>query len=135
MQKEFDRTQRVSHSLHKELAQLLSGAMRDPRVAHVNITGVEVSRDLSHAKIFFTLVDQGENIDPGDLLPVLEKASGFMRTELTKVLSMRAVPRLSFRFDESVYKGQKMETLLDRVKQADDRLNAMAATGSVGPSC
>ena len=56
MQKEFDRTQRVSHFLHEELAKLLSGAMRDPRVAYVNITGVEVSRDLSHAKIFFTFL-------------------------------------------------------------------------------
>ena len=54
MAKEFERTQRVSHYLHEELARLLQNTVRDPRVQDVNLTGVEVSRDLSHAKVFFT---------------------------------------------------------------------------------
>ena len=57
MGKEFERTQRVSHFLHEELARLLQNSVRDPRVEAVSLTGVEVSRDLSHAKVFFTLMD------------------------------------------------------------------------------
>ena len=56
MGREFERTQRVSHFLHEELARLLQTTVRDPRVQQVNLTGVEVSRDLSHAKVFFTLM-------------------------------------------------------------------------------
>ena len=52
MAKEFERTQRVSHYLHEELARLLQNTVRDPRVQDVNLTGVEVSRDLSHAGCF-----------------------------------------------------------------------------------
>ena len=56
MGKEFERTQRVSHFLHEELGTLLQNSVRDPRVEEVSLTGVEVSRDLSHAKVFFTLM-------------------------------------------------------------------------------
>ena len=56
MGREFERTQRVSHFLHEELARLLQTSVRDPRVQQVNLTGVEVSRDLSHARIFDFLV-------------------------------------------------------------------------------
>ena len=57
MGKEFERTQRVSQFLHQELARLLHSTVRDPRVERINLTEVEVSRDLSHAKVFFTLLD------------------------------------------------------------------------------
>lgn len=53
MGKEFERTQRVSQFLHQELARLLHSKVRDPRVHRINLTDVEVSRDLSHAKVFF----------------------------------------------------------------------------------
>ncbi len=119
MGKEFERTQRVSQFLHQELARLLHSTVRDPRVQRINLTDVEVSRDLSHAKVFFTLLDDHTEADRADIAAVLRKVSGFLRSELAKQSSMRTVPRLSFRFDESVGRGRDMESLLREVRTAD----------------
>jgi ribosome-binding factor A len=119
MGKEFERTQRVSQFLHQELARLLHSKVRDPRVHRINLTDVEVSRDLSHAKVFFTLLDDHTDADRAEIAAVLRKVSGFLRSELAKQSSMRTVPRLSFRFDESVGRGRDMESLLREVRKAD----------------
>ena len=123
MGKEFERTQRVSHFLHEEVARLLQKTVRDPRVQKVNLTGVEVSRDLSHAKVFFTLMNDASPEERAEVTAVLSKVSGFLRSELAKASAMRTVPRLSFRFDESVGRGRDMESLLREVRQADEQLH------------
>ena len=123
MGKEFERTQRVSHFLHEELARLLQSTVRDPRVQEVNLTGVEVSRDLSHAKVFFTLMNDASPDERAEVAAVLLKVSGFLRSELAKASAMRTVPRLSFRFDESVGRGRDMESLRREVRQADEQLH------------
>ena len=92
MAKEFERTQRVSHYLHEELARLLQNTVRDPRVQDVNLTGVEVSRDLSHAKVFFTLMNDVTSEERAEISAVLSRVSGFLRSELAKQSSMRTVP-------------------------------------------
>ena len=124
MGREFERTQRVSHFLHEELARLLQSTVRDPRVQAVNLTGVEVSRDLSHAKVFFTLMSDASSEERAEVTAVLSKVSGFLRSELAKASTMRTVPRISFRFDESVGRGRDMETLLREVRRADEQLHA-----------
>ena len=124
MGREFERTQRVSHFLHEELARLLQSTVRDPRVQEVNLTGVEVSRDLSHAKVFFTLISDASSEERAEVTAVLSKVSGFLRSELAKASTMRTVARISFRFDESVGRGRDMETLLREVRQADEQLHA-----------
>ena len=123
MGREFERTQRVSHFLHEELARLLQTTVRDPRVQAVSLTGVEVSRDLSHAKVFFTLMNDVSSEERSEVIAVLSKVSGFLRSELAKASTMRTVPRISFRFDESVGRGRDMETLLREVRRADERLH------------
>jgi len=123
MGREFERTQRVSHFLHEELARLLQSTVRDPRVQEVNLTGVEVSRDLSHAKVFFTLMSDASSEERAEVTAVLSKVSGFLRSELAKASTMRTVPRISFRFDESVGRGRDMETLLREVRSADEQLH------------
>src|SRR6056300_1901518 len=125
MGKEFERTERVSQFLHKELAHLLQTAVRDPRVEQVNLTGVEVSRDLSYARVFFTLMDDATPEHRAEMTRVLEKVAGFLRSQLAKVSSMRTVPRLAFRFDESVGRVRNMESLLREVRRADEKLAAM----------
>lgn len=122
MGKEYERTERVSQFLHKELAHLLQTAVRDPRVQQVNLTGVEVSRDLSHAKVFFTLMEDPTPERRAEMTRVLEKVAGFLRSKLAKVSSMRTVPRLGFRFDESVGRGRDMESLLREARRADQQL-------------
>ena len=124
MGREFERTQRVSHFLHEELARLLQTTVRDPRVQQVNLTGVEVSRDLSHARVFFTLMSDVSEAEQSEIAGVLSKVSGFLRSELAKSSSMRTVPRISFRFDESVGRGRDMESLLREVRRADAKFHA-----------
>jgi ribosome-binding factor A len=124
MAKEFERTQRVSHFLHEELARLLQTTVRDPRLQGVNVTGVEVNRDLSHAKVFFTLIEDAPPEQLSDASAALSAVSGFLRSQLAKISSMRTVPRLSFRFDESVGRGRHMESLLREVREADALLHA-----------
>ena len=134
MGKEFERTERVGHFLHKELARLLQGTVRDPRVAHVNITGVEVSRDLSHAKVFFTLMNDVSAAERNEVSAVLTKVSGFLRSELAKASTMRTVPRIAFRFDESVGRGRDMETLLREVRRADAELHLGSSSTDTNPA-
>jgi len=124
MAKEFERTQRVSNFLHEELARLLQTTVRDPRLQGVNVTGVEVNRDLSHAKVFFTLIEDAAPEQLSDASAALSAVSGFLRSQLAKISSMRTVPRLSFRFDESVGRGRHMESLLREVQEADAQLRA-----------
>ena len=123
MGREFERTQRVGHFLHEEVARLLQSTVRDPRVQEVNLTGVEVSRDLSHAKVFFTLMNDASPEERAEVTAVLSKVSGFLRSELAKASAMRTVPRLSFRFDESVGRGRDMESLLREAREADEQLH------------
>ena len=123
MGKEFERTQRISHFLHEELARLLQSTVRDPRVQEVNLTGVEVTRDLSHAKVFFTLMNDVSVEERAEVAAVLSKVSGFLRSELAKASTMRTVPRISFRFDESVGRGRDMETVLREARTADEKLH------------
>ena len=132
MAKEFERTQRVSHYLHEELARLLQNTVRDPRVQDVNLTGVEVSRDLSHAKVFFTLMSDVTSDERAEISAVLSRVSGFLRSELAKRSSMRTVPRISFRFDESVARGRDMESLLREVRVADAKLHGEPEADSAG---
>ena len=132
MAKEFERTQRVSHYLHEELARLLQNTVRDPRGQDVNLTGVEVSRDLSHAKVFFTLMNDVTSEERTEISAVLSRVSGFLRSEIAKQSSMRIVPRISFRFDESVGRGRDLENLLREVRAADAKLHGEPEAKSDG---
>lgn len=123
MAKEYSRTQRVGDHMHQELARLLQQEVRDPRVEMINITGVEVSRDLAHAKVFYTKLGLENAKDAEEITAVLSKMAGFLRTELSRGSNMRQVPKLSFRFDESVGHGRSMEALFKQVQEADAKLH------------
>lgn len=119
MAKEYSRTQRVGDFLQQELAQLLQREVRDPRVQMVSVTGVDVSRDLTHAKVFFTQLGVDSAESAATTAAVLNKAAGFLRSELARSATMRTVPRLHFRFDESVGRGRDMEALIREVREVD----------------
>jgi ribosome-binding factor A len=114
--------QRVSHFLHEELARLLQSTVRDPRVQQINLTGVEVSRDLSHAKVFFTLMNDVSAAERAEVSAVSRKYPVFCDPNLAKVSAHAHGARMSFRFDESVGRGRDMETLL-RKCAADEQLH------------
>jgi ribosome-binding factor A len=122
MAKEYSRTQRVADHLQRELAALIQQEMRDPRVGMVSITGVDVSRDLGHAKVYFTALGSNSSEDARESTEALNKAAGFLRSQLSRDSSMRSVPQLRFYFDSSVGRGREMEDLIRRAAQADREL-------------
>ncbi len=122
MAKEFSRTQRVADYLQRELAALIQHEVRDPRVGMVSITGVDVSRDLGHAKVYFTSMDAESSEDAAEVTEALNRASGFLRSELSRDSNMRSVPRMRFYFDTSVGRGRQLEDLISRAAASDREL-------------
>ncbi|MCP5191241.1 MAG: 30S ribosome-binding factor RbfA [Pseudomonadales bacterium] len=122
MAKEYSRIQRVADYLQRELAALIQHEVRDPRVGMVSITGVTVSRDLGHARIYVTVLGCDTAEDAGDSLEALNKAAGFLRSQLSRDSSMRSVPQLRFYFDSSVGQGRHLEDLIRRAADADRHL-------------
>lgn len=116
MAREYARTDRLGEQIQRELAEILMGGMRDPRLGMVTITAVEVARDLAHAKVFFTVMleDQRE-----DSIEALHSAAGFLRSEVGKRIRTRSVPQLHFLYDESVEKGAQMDRLINQAIAAD----------------
>lgn len=119
MAREFGRSQRVADFLKRELASLIQREMRDPRLGMVGVNEVEISRDLAHAKIFVTILGKESHEAAQEPIEVLNKAAGFLRSQLAKTLEMRTVPRLHFVFDDSVYRGASLSSLIDEARAGD----------------
>jgi len=109
---EYKRSDRVSDLLHREIADLLLRRVKDPRVVGVTLTGVEVTTDLQHARVFFCVTGSSEKEAGEAAMEGLNNARGFMRQELGKRLHMRHLPQLSFHYDTSFEYGEKIERLL-----------------------
>lgn len=115
MAKAFSRANRVAEQMQRELAQLLQFEVKDPRVQHmVTLTGVEVTGDLAHAKVFYSAPQMAPNALV-DLQFSLEKIAGFMRSQLGKRMLLRTVPQLHFVYDASIDRGMHMSQLIDSV--------------------
>ncbi len=112
MAKHTDRTKRVAEQIQRDLSDLIRLELKDPRVGMVTLTDVEVARDYSHAKVFFTVM--GVNAKAVESAEGLNRAAGFLRSELGKRLSIRIIPQLHFVFDESVERGVRLSTLIDQ---------------------
>lgn len=116
MPREFKRSERVAGSMRRELARLIQMEVKDPGVGFVSLSDVEVSRDLSHAKVFIT-VFESEKADSS--LKALKRASGYLRRRLGQEMRIRSVPELHFHHDSSVETGQRMDGLIDAAVAAD----------------
>jgi ribosome-binding factor A len=123
MAKEYARTQRVADYLQRELAALIQHEVRDPRVGMVSVTGVEVSRDLGHAKVYVTVMGSNSSDEARESIEALNKAAGFLRSLLSKDSNMRSVPQLRFYFDASVGRGRDLEDLIKRAANADREMS------------
>ena len=119
MAKEYARTQRVADFLQRELAALIQHEVRDPRVGMVSITGVDVSRDMGHAKVYYTSMSANSTDESKECNEALNKAAGFSRSQLSRESSMRMVPQLRFYFDSSVGRGRDMEDLIRKAADSD----------------
>ena len=123
------RAQRVADQIQRILADIIQREIRDPRLGMVSVTGVDVSRDFSYATVYVTVMSSGtgrHNIgtrlkdmpaeDQDDIkqnLQILNRAAGFLRGQLGRALTLRIVPNLKFKYDESIGEGQYLSSLID----------------------
>ncbi|MCH9026730.1 MAG: 30S ribosome-binding factor RbfA [Proteobacteria bacterium] len=117
MPREFSRTKRVSEQVRRLLNQLILTELKDPRAASVTVTECDVSRDLSHATVFFSLLDPDS--DPEPTAKALKGAAGFLRSQLRKAMDTRQVPALKFVHDQSVASGVRISALIDEAVSKD----------------
>ena len=105
------RAERVNELIRRELVLLLSKETKDPRLQEVVITDVKVSRDLTSAKVFFSVDESAQKT----VTTLLNKASGFFRSSLSKALDLRHTPALSFIYDTAPNTGARMDDLLSKL--------------------
>ena len=105
------RTERVNELIRRELVLLLKQETKDPRLKKVVITDVIVSRDLTSAKVFFSVDEDSIEI----VVSLLNKASGFFRSSLSKTLELRHTPTLSFIYDTAPNTGARIDDLLSKL--------------------
>ena len=122
MAKDPSRLGRIADQIQRDLADLIRNELKDPRVGMITLTGVEVSSDYRHAKIFFTTLGGPEVVSQTQ--HGLQHASGFLRSRLAGGLKLRIVPELHFVHDESVERGVRLSKLIDE---------AVASRTSVDP--
>lgn len=114
--REFNRSERVAGQLRRDLARLIQQEIKDPEVGFVSLSDVEVTRDLSHAKVFITVFDPEK---AKESLKALRRASTFLRHRLGQELRLRHVPELHFVHDDSVERGSHIDDLISKALNAD----------------
>jgi ribosome-binding factor A len=113
VKKQSGRPQKLGDLIQRELSELVQRELRDPRVGMITITSVDVSPDISHAKVFFTVLDKGHL---PEATQGLRRAAGFLRSQLAKRIKLYTTPELRFEYDESVERGDRLSRLIDSVK-------------------
>lgn len=117
MGKAFLRTGRVAEQIQRELADLIQMEIKDPRVGMVTLTGVEVTQDYAHAKVYFTTMKSAEQAPKAQA--GLEHAAGFLRSQLAHRMKLRIMPQLHFIYDTSVEHGVRLSQLIDEAVASD----------------
>jgi ribosome-binding factor A len=112
------RPEKVAHLMRREVADILETKLRDPRLGRaVTVTDVEVTHDLSFAKIYVTVL--GTEAERKTTLEALGHATGFVRREIGQRLELREVPEIRFLYDDSLDKGGRVEDLLRRLERGE----------------
>ncbi|MGP1679333.1 MAG: 30S ribosome-binding factor RbfA [Burkholderiales bacterium] len=105
------RSLRVADQIQRELAEIIRTELKDPRVAMITLTGVEVTADYSHAKVFYTLMGNAEQRAETEV--GLKQAGGFLRSQIARRIKLHSIPQLHFVYDASVERGFELSRLID----------------------
>jgi ribosome-binding factor A len=117
MPREFSRNQRLGNEVLRTLNELLHFETKDPRLKLVSLTSLDLSRDLSVARVYFSMLDP--NGDPEPVQEGLDRASGFLRSRLGREVKIRHVPELRFSHDNSAAEAQRISSLIDDALESD----------------
>ena len=111
------RQRRVADLIQKELADLLQRDAHDPRFEQVSITAVDLTPDLKHARVYFSVL--GDESAVQEILRAFEKAAGYLRKKLAARVQLRHMPDLAFSFDNSLSEGDRIERLFRQIAEDD----------------
>ena len=114
------RLHRVSELIREVLGDIMK-KIKDPRIGFVTVTGVDVSPDLSSARVFVSVLDEGEKREKA--IEGLNSAAGYIRRELGREISLRKTPKLTFIFDEGIERGMKIINILNEIRPGDDEMD------------
>lgn len=117
MAREFKRTDRVGAQIQRELAELVRTGFDSRKLGMITIQAVQVVRDFSHAKVYFTFL--GGELDPQGVTKALKHAAPRLRHELGQRMRMRTVPELHFVHDESIERGSRLTSLIEQAVKSD----------------
>lgn len=112
-EREFDRTERIGAEMKRALAVLVRDQVKDPRLANITVHEVRVTRDLAHAKVYFTCFPSDEDTQAQERL-LNKQLAGFLRHTLAQEVRLRAMPQLHFVHDESIAKGEHLSSLIEQ---------------------
>ena len=118
MPREFSRSTRVAEQLRRELSELVRFSVKDPRVHDVTITEVDVTKDISHARVYFSVLDDDAEAI-AETQAALTHAAGYLRRELAGIMRLRHVPELKFLYDKSIAEGSRMDALIEAARKRD----------------
>ncbi|MBK1717514.1 30S ribosome-binding factor RbfA [Thiocystis violacea] len=111
-EREFARTERIGAEMQRVLSVLVRDQVKDPRLANITVHEVRVTRDLAHAKVYFTCFPEAENPKEQERL-LNGRLAGFLRHALAQEVRLRTVPILHFIHDESIGYGERLSSLID----------------------
>jgi ribosome-binding factor A len=111
------RSNRVGEQLKKELSDIFQKELKDPRIGFLTVTAVEMTGDLSQAKVYISVLGNDEQKE--NSLKAIAKAQGFIRSEIGKRIRLRHTPELIFKFDESIAYGTRIEKLLSEINHEE----------------
>lgn len=109
--------ERLSHIFIEEISKILQTEVKDEQLKFVTITDVKISNDLSHAKVYFTILNEEKG---KEVTNSLMKASGFIRTKLCNNVEIRKMPELHFIYDESIDYANQIENIIEKLKEDKD---------------
>ena len=116
MPREFSRSQRMAEQIRRELSEIVRNELKDPRMGLCSFTAVKLSRDLSNAVVFCTVLD---NTLCDETIETLNRAAGFIRSQVASRIRARTVPVLKFVNDDSVERGEAMDELISKAIKSD----------------
>lgn len=109
------RSVRVGDQILKEIAELLIRKIKDPRIKGVTLTGIQLSDDLRHAKVYFSVLGNKGDIKKNQA--GLDSAKGYIKREIGSRLHLRYIPDILFRHDSALEMGEQMEKLFQKIRQ------------------
>jgi len=118
MPREFSRNQRMAEQIRRDLSEIIRDELKDPRLGFLSLTEVRLSRDLSQALVFASILEQDKQ---QETMGTLHRAAGFLRSRLAERMRARTVPVIKFIHDDSLQKGAEMDALIQKALARDER--------------